>query len=276
MSDFTPPRAVLMTPHASGALVTAMPWRDWRSATPARIALGRAGVSIPTDEALRFGLAHASARDAIHTPLDTAALKAELEQLGHAVVLAHSRAGDRTTYLRRPDLGRQLEPADMDKLRALAADRQQAPDMALVIGDGLSSVAVQRHAAPLLAALRPLLAPGTQLAPLVVVQQARVAVADDVGEALNARLSVILIGERPGLSSPDSLGLYLTYAPLRGRHDAERNCISNVRLEGLSYAAAAHKLAWLIAQALQLGHSGIALKDASGNADLLPGQAAIQ
>ena len=255
--------SVAMVPAQASSHVTAMPWRDWRSATPARIALGRAGVSIPTDEALRFGLAHASARDAIHTPLDTATLQAELEQMGHAVVLTHSRSSDRTTYLRRPDLGRQLQASDSDTLRALAASRQQAPDIALVIGDGLSSLAVQRHAAPLLAALLPLLAPGTQLAPVVVVQQARVAVADDVGEALKARLSVILIGERPGLSSPDSLGIYLTYAPRRGRHDAERNCISNVRPEGLSYAAAAHKLAWLIAQALQLGQSGIALKDES-------------
>jgi ethanolamine ammonia-lyase small subunit len=128
---------------------------------------------------------------------------------------------------------------------------------------------VQRHALPLLAALLPRLAPGTQVAPIVVVQQARVAVADDVGEALNARLCVILIGERPGLSSPDSLGLYLTYTPRRGRHDAERNCISNVRPEGLSYAVAAHKLAWLIAQALTLGQSGIALKDESEDLELL-------
>jgi ethanolamine ammonia-lyase small subunit len=160
-------------------------------------------------------------------------------------------------------LGRQLDPADLDALRTLAASQPRAPDIAIVIGDGLSSLAVQRHAVPLLAALVPQLAPGTLLAPLVLVQQARVAVADDVGEALQARMSVILIGERPGLSSPDSLGIYLTHTPRRGRHDAERNCISNVRAEGLSYAAAAHKLAWLMGQALQLGQSGVALKDDS-------------
>ncbi len=256
-------------PPLQAPAVTAMPWRDWRSATPARIALGRAGVAIPTDETLRFGYAHALARDAIHTALDTAALKAALEQTGHAVVLARSCATDRTSYLRRPDLGRQLEPADINALRSLAAGRERAPDLALVIGDGLSSLAVQRHAVPLLAALLPRLAPGTHLAPLVVVRQARVAVADDVGEALNARLSVILIGERPGLSSPDSLGLYLTHGPRRGRTDAERNCISNVRPEGLSYALAAHKLAWLIEQALRLGHSGVALKDESEGRALL-------
>ena len=256
--------SVAVVPAQASSHVTAMPWRDWRSATPARIALGRAGVSIPTDEALRFGLAHASARDAIHTPLDTAALQADLEQLGHAVLLARSCAADRTSYLRRPDLGRQLQPTDSDTLRALAASRPQAPDIALVIGDGLSSLAVQRHAAPLLAALLPLLAPGTQLAPIVVVQQARVAVADDVGEALGARLSVILIGERPGLSSPDSLGIYLTYAPRRGRHDAERNCISNVRPAGQDPATAARRLAWLVHEGLRLGVTGVGLKDHSG------------
>ncbi len=255
-------------------LVTAMPWRQWRSTTPARIALGRAGVSIPTDEALRFGLAHAMARDAIHTPLDVASLRAQMHAAGHAVVTAHSRATDRTLYLRRPDLGRQLEAADLDTLHALAATSDKAPDIAIVIGDGLSSLAVQRHAAPLLAALIPKLAPGTQLAPVVMVQQARVAVADDVGEALNARLSIILIGERPGLSSPDSLGIYLTHTPRRGRHDAERNCISNVRPEGLSYALAAHKLAWLIEKALLLGQCGIALKDESEGLAMLPGKGA--
>jgi ethanolamine ammonia-lyase small subunit len=257
------PPAIAEIP-AQSASVTAMPWGAWRSATPARIALGRAGVAIPTDEALRFGCAHAMARDAIHTALDVATLTAQLEQAGHLVLLTHSRAAERTTYLRRPDLGRQLDPADWARLRALAAKQAQAPDLCLVIGDGLSSLAVQRHAVPLLAALMPLLPAGTHLAPLVLVQQARVAVADDVGEALQARLGVILIGERPGLSSPDSLGVYLTHGPQRGRVDAQRNCISNVRPEGLSYAAAAHKLAWLIGQSHRLGHSGVALKDESG------------
>ena len=271
----TPAQHALPAVQAPVALVTAMPWQDWRSATTARIALGRAGVSIPTDESLRFGCAHALARDAIHTPLDVASLQAQLEQAGHAVLATHSRAADRTTYLRRPDLGRQLEPQDLERLQALADGAAQRPDIAIVMGDGLSSLAVQRHAVPLLAALLPQLAPGTQLAPIVLVQQARVAVADDVGEALGARLCVILIGERPGLSSPDSLGIYLTHGPRRGRSDAERNCISNVRPEGLSYAVAAHKLAWLMAQALQKGHTGIALKDESEDlalpAPLTPG-----
>ena len=260
--------AALLTAPAHSALVTAMPWQNWRSATSARIALGRAGVSIPSDEALRFGLAHAMARDAIHQALDVQALKAQLEQAGHRVVSARSCAPDRSSYLRRPDLGRQLDPTDLDALRRLATRFERSPDLALVIGDGLSSLAVQRHALPLLQALLPRLAGGTQLAPIVVVQQARVAVADDVGEALKARLCVILIGERPGLSSPDSLGIYLTHAPRRGRHDAERNCISNVRPEGLAYEVAAHKLAWLMTRAFAIGQSGIALKDESDDPDL--------
>jgi ethanolamine ammonia-lyase small subunit len=259
----TAPASALTQQSAPGIPVTPMPWHAWRSATTARIALGRAGVSTPTDEALRFGLAHALARDAIHTALDVAALQSHLEQAGHAVLTARSCAADRITYLRRPDLGRQLDVADLDGLCRLAVTWKQAPDLVIVVGDGLSSLAVQRHALPLLNALLPLLAAGTQLAPIVVVQQARVAVADDVGEALKARLGVILIGERPGLSSPDSLGIYLTHSPRRGCHDAQRNCISNVRPEGLSYALAAHKLAWLIKQALALGQSGIALKDES-------------
>lgn len=256
--------------------VIATPWQDWRQATPARIALGRAGLSIPTDESLRFGWAHAMARDAIHAPLDADALAAALRAAGHEVLLAHSRAEDRAAYLRRPDLGRQLRPQDALALQQHAAamrakDAQGRPDLCVVVGDGLSSLAVQRHAVPLLQALVPLLASGTVLAPVVVVQQARVAVADEVGELLGARMSAMLIGERPGLSSPDSLGIYLTHGPRRGRHDAERNCISNVRAEGLSYASAAFKLAWLMRQALRLGATGVALKDDSDAPESLPG-----
>lgn len=272
MSPPKRPAPALAAPEQAEG-VTPMPWTDWRRSTPARIALGRAGVAIPTDETLRFGLAHAMARDAIHTPLDTAALQATLEQAGHGVLQVRSQAGDRTEYLRRPDLGRRLAPDDAQRLRALAAAAGPAPELCVVVGDGLSSLAVQRHAAPLLAALLPRLAAGWRLAPVVLVQQARVAVADEVGEALGARLSVILIGERPGLSSPDSLGIYLTHDPRVGRHDAQRNCISNVRPEGLSYPQAAHKLAWLIRQALQRGLSGVALKDDSEAESWLPGAA---
>jgi len=262
MTDRTTPPDAGPAP-AAAPLVTPMPWQDWRQATPARIALGRAGVALPTDEALRFGWAHAMARDAIHAPLDTEALADALRGAGHEVLQARSRAEDRTTYLRRPDLGRQLHPEDAMALQARAAQAGVRPTLCVVVGDGLSSLAVQRHAVPLLRALTPLLPPETTLAPVVVVRQARVAVADEVGELLGAAMSAMLIGERPGLSSPDSLGIYLTHAPRRGRSDAERNCISNVRAEGLSHAAAAFKLAWLMRQAGRLGATGVALKDDS-------------
>jgi ethanolamine ammonia-lyase small subunit len=252
-------------PGAVMSPITPNPWSEWRTATPARLALGRAGAGMPTDETLRFGWAHAMARDAIHAALDVAALQAQLQAQGWSVERVHSQAADRTTYLRRPDLGRQLAEDDGARLRAVAtALHGAAPvDVCLVIGDGLSSLAVQRHAAPLLAALRPHLPATTRFAPVVIASQARVALADEVAEAFGATLAVMLIGERPGLSSPDSLGIYLTHAPRRGRHDAERNCISNVRPEGLPYGVAAFKLAWLMREALRRGTTGIALKDES-------------
>lgn len=249
----------------SDSPITPNPWQEWRAATPARLALGRAGAGMPTDETLRFGWAHAMARDAIHAALDAEKLEAALRADGWAVERVHSRAPDRTTYLRRPDLGRQLGEPDAARLRADALDIPGGAncDVCVVIGDGLSSLAVERHAAPLLAALRPHLPPDTRFAPVVIASQARVALADEAAEVFGAALSVMLIGERPGLSSPDSLGIYLTHTPRRGRHDAERNCISNVRPEGLGYAVAAFKLAWLMREALRRGATGIALKDES-------------
>ena len=233
-------------------------WRELRRFTPARIGLGRSGVALPTPDLLAFGWAHARARDAVHTPLDTQALENDLVAAGFRVLQVGSRAPDRATYLRRPDLGRRLDPQHE------AALQQQAPsDVALVVGDGLSSLAVQRHAAPLLAALRDRLPEDLDCSPVVVACQARVAIGDDIGHHLRARLVVVLVGERPGLSSPDSLGIYLTHGPRQGRTDAERNCISNVRPEGLPIQAAAHKLAWLVGEALRRGLSGIALKDES-------------
>ncbi len=257
--------------------VTPNPWQDWRGATPARLALGRAGAGMPTDETLRFGWAHAMARDAIHAALDVGKLDAELLADGWTTERVHSRAADRTTYLRRPDLGRQLDADDADRLREAAGQRpggqssDNACDVCIVIGDGLSSLAVERNAVPLLAALRPHLPPGTRIAPVVIASQARVALADEVAEIFGAALSVMLIGERPGLSSPDSLGIYLTHAPRRGRHDAERNCISNVRPAGLAHDTAAFRLAWLMREALRRGATGIALKDESDLAVLESG-----
>ena len=242
--------------------VTPNPWTQWRAATPARLALGRAGSGMPTDETLRFGWAHATARDAVHAALDVDALDASLQSQGWQVARAHSRAEDRATYLRRPDLGRQLDEADAARLRDMAGSGAHS-DVCIVIGDGLSSLAVDRHAAPLLAALRPHLPQGTRFAPVVIASQSRVALADEAAEVFGATLSVMLIGERPGLSSPDSLGIYLTHAPKRGRHDAERNCISNVRPQGLSYELAAFKLAWLMREALRRGLTGVGLKDES-------------
>lgn len=238
-------------------------WALWRSFTSARIGLGRVGNAVPTAEALGFGLAHALARDAIHTPLDVAALASELNAQDWPALPVKSRAPDRETYLRRPDLGRRLDADDRVRLDGVRGD---GCDLAVVIGDGLSSAAVARHAVPLLAALHPLLPEDWCIAPVVIATQARVALADEVGEALGARMVTMLIGERPGLSSPDSLGIYLTWEPRVGRSDAERNCISNVRPEGQPCGAAAFRLAWLMRRAVALRQTGIALKDESDSA----------
>jgi ethanolamine ammonia-lyase small subunit len=218
---------------------------DLRSFTPARVAQGRAGNSVPTAELLRFQLDHARARDAVYEPLDAASLG-----LPHA--LARSAAPDRATYLRRPDLGRRLAEG--------AALQRGDYDAAFVVADGLSARAVHRHARPLLAAVERRLA-GWRLAPLTVVLQGRVAIGDEIGERLGARMAVVLIGERPGLTSPDSLGVYLTWAPRPGRTDAERNCISNIRTEGLGYEAAAATLESLMEAARRRPLTGVALKD---------------
>ncbi|GAA4339869.1 ethanolamine ammonia-lyase subunit EutC [Variovorax defluvii] len=246
-------------------IVTPSPWAEWREATPARLALGRAGAGMPTDEVLRFGWAHAMARDAVHAVLDVKALETGLRDAGWEVLQARSRAPDRPTYLRRPDLGRRLDEEDAARLRAAAPG---PCDLCLVIGDGLSALAAGRHPLPLLGALRPLLPDSLALAPIVIATQARVALADEIGEALGARLAVMLIGERPGLSSPDILGIYLTHDPRRGRNDAQRNCISNVRPEGLPFEAAAFRLAWFIRESLRRGLTGVALKDESTQAVL--------
>jgi ethanolamine ammonia-lyase small subunit len=239
------------------------PWATLRAHTAARIALGRSGASLPTAEWLRFGVAHAQARDAVHQAMDTQALAHELRQHGLDSLVVESAAADRATYLQRPDLGRYLSE------RSAALLQGQGPsDLLFVVGDGLSAVAAQRHAVPLLRETRPLLEQAGlggsgALGPVVLAHQCRVALGDHIGHALGARLVVMLLGERPGLSSPDSLGAYITHAPRPGRRDAERNCISNIRPEGLAPAEAARKLAWLCAAALQRGATGIELKDES-------------
>ncbi len=236
--------------------VSADPWRELKRFTQARIALGRSGTSMPTQEVLDFSLA-----------LDADTLEAGINAQGFASVQVHSRAPDRASYLLRPDWGRSLDEASLSALMhyksAANARKSAAIDFLVVVGDGLSSLAVSRHVQPLLEEIRNALPAEWTTGPVVIVSQARVAIADEIGEALGARIVVMLIGERPGLSSPDSLGIYLTHAPKHGCSDADRNCISNVRPDGLSYAAAAKKLVWLAKQAHRLKVSGVALKDES-------------
>lgn len=259
------------------------PWAELKAFTNARIALGRAGNGLPTAPLLAFDLSRAQARDAVHQPLDVEALRHDLEDAGFATLSAASAAPDRDHYLRRPDLGRRLS----DESRAALADAGRAsregkegnasgagPDIVFVIGDGLSAFAAAKQALPLLRAVRERLnadaaaGHGWRVGPVVVARQARVALGDEIGELMGAKLVAMLIGERPGLSSPDSLGVYLTWAPKVGCHDAMRNCISNVRPEGLQYDAAAHKLHYLLAHARRVGITGVGLKD--GSDALLP------
>jgi ethanolamine ammonia-lyase small subunit len=235
------------------------PWNALRRFTQARIALGRAGNSLPTAPLLEFNLAHAQARDAVHHRLDADALHAQLQEQGFNTLDVHSAAPDREHYLRRPDLGRRLSEESRATLAQLPT---QCSDVLFVIGDGLSAFAASKQAAPLLQAIHSKLTDWT-IGPVVVARQARVALGDEIGELLDAKIVVMLIGERPGLSSPDSLGIYITYAPKAGCSDAQRNCISNVRPEGLDYPQAAHKLHYLLTQARKLGLTGVGLKDGS-------------
>ena len=247
--------------HAEGN-----PWRQLRQFTAARIALGCAGVSMPTAPHLAFQLAHAQARDAVHVELDDAGLARSLSAaLGLPCLTLHSAAPDRATYLRRPDLGRML---DVQSRRALAAFERPAAgyDIGFVIADGLSALAIERHAVPFLRSWIDSAGAGLAMAPLAIVRQGRVAVGDETAQLLGVQLVVVMIGERPGLSSPDSMGLYLTWQPRPGLTDERRNCISNVRLAGLGYADAAHKLHYLASEARRRGVSGVGLKDDSGGA----------
>lgn len=279
---------------AAAALVTPARWQALRQYTDARIALGRAGHSLPTAPHLAFQFAHAQARDAVHVPLDALGVVASLRAQGLETLLLHSAAANRTSYLQRPDLGRCL---DEPSRTALAAWRNQLPpgvqqeppaqpeqrelsstgdggipqpprfDLAFVVADGLSALAVHTSAVALVAAtLARLRADATQgwtVAPIAVVEQGRVAVGDEAGQALLARAVVVVLGERPGLSSPDSLGLYLSWAPQPGLTDANRNCISNIRPAGLLVEAAAAKLHHLLTAARLRQLTGVGLKDDS-------------
>jgi ethanolamine ammonia-lyase small subunit len=243
------------------ALVTRDVWTSLRGATPARIALGRAGSSLPTREWLAFKSAHAAARDAVHCAFDAGQLATEIRALNADVVVVHSAAGDRHAFLQRPDLGRRLDERSRYALQEWP--RPQTPfDLAIIVSDGLSALAVHRQAVPLLAALLPRLRrDGWHLAPIVVARFGRVALQDEVGHVLGAQLALMLLGERPGLGSPDSLGAYLVHCPRPGNTDANRNCVSNVRAEGLTHAAAAATIHYLLTEARRRRLSGVQLKD---------------
>jgi ethanolamine ammonia-lyase small subunit len=243
-------------------------WARLRRHTPARIGLARAGSGLATREHLSFQLAHARARDAVHDALDAAPLLDGLRDRGLDALHLMSAAGDRRAYLLRPDLGRRLDERSRDRLDACA----RGHDLVLVVADGLSARAVQRHALPLIdVALPELRRQHWRIGPAVVVEQGRVAIGEEIGAALEAALVAVMIGERPGLTSPDSLGVYLTWAPAIGRQDAERNCLSNIRPEGMGYAEAVEKLVYLLAQARQLRLTGIALKDEAAASSILRG-----
>jgi len=241
-----------LTAKAEAAMAT-----RFRALTPARVGLGRTGVSLETRDLLDFQRCHALARDAVHARLNSAALAAEIESgIRPEVLLLHSAAASRAEYLQRPDLGRRLNEASRMLVSEQPTDKA---DVALVIADGLSALAVERHVPALLGELLPRLT-AYRLAPICIVEQGRVAIGDEIGAALQAEIAVVLIGERPGLSSPDSLGAYISWNPRPGRTDAERNCISNIRAEGLSYAQAAVQLSVILSEARRLRLTGVALK----------------
>jgi ethanolamine ammonia-lyase small subunit len=238
-------------------------WTKLRSVTSARIGLPRTGSSVATSEQLAFRLAHARAKDAVQDRIDAASLLAALRSRGLAAVAAASLATDRRSYLLRPDLGRRLNESSRNALAA-AGD---GGDIVFVMADGLSALAVMSHALPLLDEGLPLLRrEGWTIGTVVVVEQGRVAIGDEIGERLNAALTVVLIGERPGLTSAKSLGAYLTWSPKPGRSDADRNCLSNIRPEGLSYKDAANRLAYLCREARRRQCTGVSLKDESNMA----------
>ncbi|SNY97241.1 ethanolamine ammonia-lyase subunit EutC [Halomonas sp. hl-4] len=266
-----------MAHDESTPIVVKNPWERLNAFTDARIGLGRAGISLPTSKLLEFQLAHAQAQDAVHCPLDVQTLTTELSktlELSEAPLRLHSHAQDRATYLQRPDYGRRLNDETREQLQQ-AAMSQQRYDLAVVIVDGLSALGVQQNSVPFLRSLYQTLnedATDWQLAPLTIVEQGRVAIGDEIGALLNADAVLVMIGERPGLSSPDSLGLYLTWAPEPGLKDDRRNCISNVRPAGLKAEEAARRLVLLLTEARKRKLSGVQLKDRSED-DVLEGEA---
>lgn len=267
-------KVVSISDGATAKVVTRNPWDKLREFTSARIALGRSGNSVPTDELLSFQLDHALAMDAVHCTLNVDSLVAQLsdsysilKQTLEPPVVVTSKVTDRFMYLQRPDLGRQLDEASWNTLEAIGKEHNTELDLAIVIADGLSSVAIQNHALPVISRLVSLMSGDEEhqwnLAPIAIVKQGRVAVGDDVGECFNAKAVLVLIGERPGLTSPDSMGMYLTWGAKRGSKDSDRNCISNVRPQGLNYDDACQRAFYLLKEARRLQLSGVNLKDRS-------------
>jgi len=233
-------------------------WNGLRKYTPARIALGRAGGSLPSSEVLDFAWAHAEARDAVHARLDVEKLVGEIEVLGVKCLKLQSAAPDRISYVRRPDLGRRLS----DRSKAELQKHSRSCDVALIVADGLSATAAHQQSPKLLAALLPMVkSNGLTISPICIVQNGRVAIQDEIGQLLGAKSAVILLGERPGLGTADSLGAYLVFAPKPGKTDADRNCVSNIREAGLPPTAAAGTIHYLLTEALRRKISGVNLKD---------------
>jgi ethanolamine ammonia-lyase small subunit len=242
--------------------LTGDPWDSLRRHTAARIALGRAGGSLPTVELLKFSCDHAEARDAVHSELDFDRLQSELAPLELPIIRAQSRAGDRFTYLQRPDLGAELNDKSRGEIGRFSTSNPGGFDFALIIADGLSALAAQLHAAAVASALiAKLREDHCRIGPLVLARMARVALQDEIGHLLNARASLILLGERPGLGSADSLGAYLVFNPRPGNTNAARNCVSNIRPAGLPLPEAADTLHYLMMESLRRQISGVELKD---------------
>ena len=235
-------------------------WEKYRSLTNARIALGRAGGSLTTAEMLSFRSDHAFAKDAVWADLNTEEFQKKLVVLGYKSLVLQSQATDRQRYIQRPDLGRLLDTSSLDVLKS----QKKEYDISISIADGLSAMAIEKHAISFIKILLPLIS-NYSLAPISIIRQGRVAISDSVGQLLHSKISIILIGERPGLTSPYSMGIYFTYGPKSGNTDEKRNCISNIRNEGLPYEYAAKKLAFLLSESLQKKLSGVQLKDTYDN-----------
>jgi ethanolamine ammonia-lyase small subunit len=243
--------------------VTKDAWSSLRNFTPARIALGRSGISVPSQEVLRFKMDHAYARDAVFSLMDVDTLLSQLQLFNLPIYVLKSKAADKHTYLKRPDLGRKLHQDSMNRLNNL---NDISYDVCITITDGLSAIAINNHCMHVLSLLIPLLVNANiNTAPLCVVKHGRVAIADETSSLLKAKLALLFVGERPGLSAHDSMGVYLTYNPRPGLTDESRNCISNIRPEGLQYQPAADKIFYLIRESLRLQLSGIWLKENNAN-----------